>query len=153
MSKSRIKTITKEAGNYLLIEDNLYRRGKDDQLQMCTIEEEYVPILEQVHSGQAGGHFPADKITMKTKSSETSSTCLLPAPWRCPYSTREVSNGCDIKPFATTQLLSLGMLDPHSCDSLFTLVMVDLDAPSPSKPTMREYTACASLPLTLWRRQ
>ncbi|MCO5592754.1 hypothetical protein L7F22_046757 [Adiantum nelumboides] len=61
MSKSRVRTITKEAKNYVLNEDNLYRRGKDDQLQMCVTEEEYVPILEQTHSGQAGNYFSADK--------------------------------------------------------------------------------------------
>ncbi|MCO5603819.1 hypothetical protein L7F22_057972 [Adiantum nelumboides] len=61
MSKSRVRTITKEVENYVLIEDNLYRRGKDDQLRMCTTEEEYIPILEQAHSRQAGGHFSADK--------------------------------------------------------------------------------------------
>ncbi|MCO5578442.1 hypothetical protein L7F22_032284 [Adiantum nelumboides] len=33
----------------------------DDQLRMCTTEEEYVPILEQAHSGQARGHFSTDK--------------------------------------------------------------------------------------------
>ncbi|MCO5568223.1 hypothetical protein L7F22_021919 [Adiantum nelumboides] len=61
MNKSRVRTITKEAKNYVFIEDNLYRRGKDNQLQMCATEEEDVPILEQAHSGQAGGHFFADK--------------------------------------------------------------------------------------------
>ncbi|MCO5579092.1 hypothetical protein L7F22_032944 [Adiantum nelumboides] len=62
MSKSRVRTITKEAENYILIEDNLYRKGKDNQLQMCATEEEYVPILKQAHSGQAGELFSADKI-------------------------------------------------------------------------------------------
>ncbi|MCO5612594.1 hypothetical protein L7F22_066862 [Adiantum nelumboides] len=65
MSKSRVRTITKELENYILIEDNIYRRGKDDQLQMCATEEEYVPILKQAHSGQVRGHFLADK-TAKT---------------------------------------------------------------------------------------
>ncbi|MCO5610490.1 hypothetical protein L7F22_064729 [Adiantum nelumboides] len=63
MSKSKVKMITKDAENYILIEDNLYKRGKDDQLRMCTTEEENGPILEQAHSGQVGGHFFADKTT------------------------------------------------------------------------------------------
>ncbi|MCO5603100.1 hypothetical protein L7F22_057245 [Adiantum nelumboides] len=54
------------------------------------------------------------------------------------YSTRKVSNGCDIKPSATTQSPSLRMSDPYSRNSLFTLVVVDPDAPSLSEPTMRE---------------
>ncbi|MCO5590321.1 hypothetical protein L7F22_044290 [Adiantum nelumboides] len=61
MSRSRFKTITKEAKNYVLIQDNLYKREKDDQLSMRATKEEYVPILEQAHFGQAGGYFLADK--------------------------------------------------------------------------------------------
>ncbi|MCO5561919.1 hypothetical protein L7F22_015544 [Adiantum nelumboides] len=61
MSRSRIKTITKEAESYVLIEDNLYKRGKDDELRMSAIEEEYIPILEQAHFGQPQGHFSIDK--------------------------------------------------------------------------------------------
>ncbi|MCO5555292.1 hypothetical protein L7F22_008837 [Adiantum nelumboides] len=62
MTLSRMKAITKEAEDYVLIEDNLYRRGKDNQLRMCATEKEYVPILQQAHSGQAGGHFFAEKM-------------------------------------------------------------------------------------------
>ncbi|MCO5561815.1 hypothetical protein L7F22_015439 [Adiantum nelumboides] len=62
MNTSRVRAITKEAENYALIKDNLYKRGKDGQLRMCATEEEYVPILQQAHSGQAGGHFSAEKM-------------------------------------------------------------------------------------------
>ncbi|MCO5598133.1 hypothetical protein L7F22_052225 [Adiantum nelumboides] len=63
MTPSRVKAITKEAEDYVLIEDNLYRRGKDGQLRMCATEEEYVPILQQAHSRQAaGGRFSAKKM-------------------------------------------------------------------------------------------
>ncbi|MCO5555203.1 hypothetical protein L7F22_008746 [Adiantum nelumboides] len=61
MRRSRIKLIPKGTENYVLIEDNLYKRRKDVQLRMCATEEEYVSILEQAHSEQAGGHFSADK--------------------------------------------------------------------------------------------
>ncbi|MCO5606926.1 hypothetical protein L7F22_061117 [Adiantum nelumboides] len=62
MNTSRVRAITKEAENYVLIKDNLYKRGKDGQLQMCATEEEYIPILQQAHSGQAGGHFSTKKM-------------------------------------------------------------------------------------------
>ncbi|MCO5575728.1 hypothetical protein L7F22_029531 [Adiantum nelumboides] len=62
MNPSRVKAITKETEDYVLIEDNLYRRGKDGQLRMCATEEGYVPILQQAHFGQAGGHFFAEKM-------------------------------------------------------------------------------------------
>ncbi|MCO5596949.1 hypothetical protein L7F22_051020 [Adiantum nelumboides] len=62
MTSSRVKAITKETEDYVLIKDNLYRRGKHGQLRMCAMEEEYVPILQQAHSGQAEGHFSAEKM-------------------------------------------------------------------------------------------
>ncbi|MCO5596584.1 hypothetical protein L7F22_050649 [Adiantum nelumboides] len=62
MNTSRVRAITKEAEDYALIKDNLYRKGKDGQLQMCATKEEYVLILQQAHSGQAGGHFSAEKM-------------------------------------------------------------------------------------------
>ncbi|MCO5564622.1 hypothetical protein L7F22_018287 [Adiantum nelumboides] len=62
MTPSRVKAITKEAEDYVLIKDNLYRRGKDGQLRMCATEEEYVPILQQAYSRQAESHFSAEKM-------------------------------------------------------------------------------------------
>ncbi|MCO5574477.1 hypothetical protein L7F22_028262 [Adiantum nelumboides] len=62
MTTSRVRAIIKDAENYVLIEDNLYKREKDGQLRMCATEEEYIPILQQAHSGQAGGHFSAKKM-------------------------------------------------------------------------------------------
>ncbi|MCO5569821.1 hypothetical protein L7F22_023535 [Adiantum nelumboides] len=62
MNTSRVRAINKEAEDYVLIKDNLYKRGKDGQLQMCATEEEYVPILQQAHSRQARGHFSAKKM-------------------------------------------------------------------------------------------
>ena len=43
-----------------MIENQLYKRGKDQQLRLCAMEQEYVPILQQAHSGLAGGHFLAE---------------------------------------------------------------------------------------------
>ncbi|MCO5558197.1 hypothetical protein L7F22_011776 [Adiantum nelumboides] len=62
MNTSKVRAITKEEENYVLIKDNLYKRGKDGQLRMCATEEEYVPILQQAHSEQVGGHFLAEKM-------------------------------------------------------------------------------------------
>ncbi|MCO5548151.1 hypothetical protein L7F22_001609 [Adiantum nelumboides] len=62
MTTSRVRAITKEVENYVLIKDNLYKRGKDGQLRMCATEEEYISILQQAHSGEAGGHFSVEKM-------------------------------------------------------------------------------------------
>ncbi|KAG8651641.1 protein MOTHER of FT and TFL1 isoform X2 [Manihot esculenta] len=53
------------------------------------------------------------------------------------YGAKRVTNGCDVKPSLAVlppQLTISGL--PHD---LYTLVMTDPDAPSPSEPTMREW--------------
>ncbi|XP_075504057.1 protein MOTHER of FT and TFL1-like [Primulina tabacum] len=53
------------------------------------------------------------------------------------YGTRHVTNGCDIKPSmaaAPPRVLISGLPT-----DLYTLVMTDPDAPSPSEPSMREW--------------
>ena len=51
------RAIEIEARNYTLIGSQLYHRGKDQQLWLCVMEAEYIPILAQVHAGLLGGHF------------------------------------------------------------------------------------------------
>ncbi|KAG2571330.1 hypothetical protein PVAP13_7KG075992 [Panicum virgatum] len=53
------------------------------------------------------------------------------------FGTKDLTNGCEIKPSIAA--------DPPAAqiagrgDDLFTLVMTDPDAPSPSEPSMREW--------------
>ncbi|CAM6029249.1 unnamed protein product [Sphagnum balticum] len=56
------------------------------------------------------------------------------------YTSRQVSNGCQMKPSATTLAPNIEVAD-HNADNvnLFTLIMTDPDAPSPSEPSMREW--------------
>ncbi|XP_039067958.1 protein MOTHER of FT and TFL1-like [Hibiscus syriacus] len=53
------------------------------------------------------------------------------------YGSKHVSNGCDIKPSMAINPPKVA-IDGIS-DQLFTLVMTDPDAPSPSEPSMREW--------------
>ena len=57
ISLARKRAIEIEARNYTLIGNQMYHRGKDQQLRLCVTEAEYIPILEQAHAGIAGGHF------------------------------------------------------------------------------------------------
>ncbi|KAG6477438.1 hypothetical protein ZIOFF_066693 [Zingiber officinale] len=54
------------------------------------------------------------------------------------YNNREVTNGSELKPSA---IANAPRVEIHGRDSrtLYTLVMVDPDAPSPSNPTKREF--------------
>ncbi|XP_022721021.1 protein MOTHER of FT and TFL1-like [Durio zibethinus] len=54
------------------------------------------------------------------------------------YGTKQVTNGCDIKPSAAADKPHLQILGPPLSSSLYTLVMVDPDAPNPSEPRLRE---------------
>lgn len=56
------------------------------------------------------------------------------------YPVKHVNNGCEIKPSGVFDPphVSVGR-HPYDHDSLYTLVMTDPDAPSPSEPHMREW--------------
>ncbi|KAJ4846892.1 hypothetical protein Tsubulata_045744 [Turnera subulata] len=53
------------------------------------------------------------------------------------YGSKHVTNGCDIKPSVAVNPPKI-TISGHS-DELYTLIMTDPDAPSPSEPTMREW--------------
>ncbi|PON49335.1 Phosphatidylethanolamine-binding protein PEBP [Parasponia andersonii] len=55
------------------------------------------------------------------------------------YGPKQVSNGCEIKPSAAIDKPKVQILGPRNQTNLYTLVMVDPDAPSPSEPTLREW--------------
>ncbi|KAK9227283.1 hypothetical protein WN943_012332 [Citrus x changshan-huyou] len=56
------------------------------------------------------------------------------------YGTKQVANGCEIKPSASADKPSVQIHAPAPASSnLYTLVMVDPDAPSPSEPRYREW--------------
>ncbi|XP_020572553.1 protein RICE FLOWERING LOCUS T 1-like [Phalaenopsis equestris] len=57
---------------------------------------------------------------------------------RITYNHRLVINGCDLRPSATVTrpMVEVGGED---FSTFYTLIMVDLDAPNPSNPTLREY--------------
>ncbi|EXB69116.1 hypothetical protein L484_017394 [Morus notabilis] len=53
------------------------------------------------------------------------------------FGSKHVTNGCDIKPSIAISPPKVA-ISGHS-DELYTLVMTDPDAPSPSEPSMREW--------------
>ncbi|OMO76632.1 Phosphatidylethanolamine-binding protein PEBP [Corchorus capsularis] len=56
------------------------------------------------------------------------------------YGSKQVTNGCDIKPSAASDKPHAQILGPpDNSTGLYTLVMVDPDAPSPSEPRLREW--------------
>ncbi|EFJ08786.1 hypothetical protein SELMODRAFT_229523 [Selaginella moellendorffii] len=55
------------------------------------------------------------------------------------YGSKQVNNGCELKPSATQARPIVQVGSPHEEGALYTLVMVDPDAPSPSEPSMREW--------------
>nr|ALF39598.1 flowering locus T [Gagea nigra] len=57
---------------------------------------------------------------------------------RVRYRSRDVSNGCEFKPSA---VMEQPMVEVEGRDlrTVYTLILVDPDAPSPSNPNLREY--------------
>ncbi|XP_062087359.1 protein MOTHER of FT and TFL1-like [Humulus lupulus] len=55
------------------------------------------------------------------------------------YGSKQISNGYEIKPSAAVDKPKAQILGPRNQANLYTLVMVDPDAPSPSEPSLREW--------------
>ncbi|KAF1882499.1 hypothetical protein Lal_00039147 [Lupinus albus] len=55
------------------------------------------------------------------------------------YGNKHVSNGYDIKPSLAAERPHVQISGASNASNLYTLVMVDPDAPSPSEPTHREW--------------
>lgn len=55
------------------------------------------------------------------------------------YGSKQVGNGCEIKPSHAAHKPTVRVSGSRDRASLFTLIMVDPDAPSPSDPTFREW--------------
>ncbi|KAG0613056.1 hypothetical protein M758_6G073300 [Ceratodon purpureus] len=56
------------------------------------------------------------------------------------YTSRQVSNGCQMKPSATSEPPGIRVTDKNGgANNFFTLIMTDPDAPSPSEPSLREW--------------
>ncbi|CAO2205147.1 unnamed protein product [Urochloa humidicola] len=59
-------------------------------------------------------------------------------PLRVAYASREVSNGCQLRPSAIADQPRVDVGGPDM-RTFYTLLLVDPDAPSPSNPDLREY--------------
>lgn len=54
-----------KATPYTLINGFLYRLGVNDILHRCVLDHEKIGIMQEAHSGSAGGHFQDDTTTKK----------------------------------------------------------------------------------------
>ena len=64
-SKDERRKLRHLAKNYLIIGDDLYRRGVDSILRRCLTLEEAEAVLNDCHSGACGGHLSGLATTQK----------------------------------------------------------------------------------------
>ncbi|KAG2644538.1 hypothetical protein PVAP13_2KG203496 [Panicum virgatum] len=67
------------------------------------------------------------------------------ATMRINYGDKEITNGTGLRASAVLNAPHVE-IEGHDQAKLYTLVMVDPDAPSPSKPEYREYLQCSRTP-------
>lgn len=60
LTAQRKRAIEVEARDYTLIEEQLYKQGKDGNLWICVCESDYLSVLTHAHSGVGGGHFSGE---------------------------------------------------------------------------------------------
>nr|AOM81063.1 mother of FT 1 protein [Oxybasis rubra] len=61
------------------------------------------------------------------------------ADFRVQYGTKHIFNGCEIKPSLASERPLVQISGLLSTDNLYTIIMIDPDAPSPSEPKMKEW--------------
>ena len=64
-SKKRKKILTIKVAPFTLINGNLYILELDDVLCRCALEHEREDIIQEAHSGAAGGHFSVETTIKK----------------------------------------------------------------------------------------
>ena len=64
-SEKRKKILTIKVAPFTLINGNLYKLGLDDVLRRCALEHEREDIIQEAHSGAAGGHFSVETTIKK----------------------------------------------------------------------------------------
>ena len=64
-SKKKKKILTIKVSPYTLINGNLYKLGLDDILRRCALKDEIQDIIQEAHSGAAGGHFSVETTIKK----------------------------------------------------------------------------------------
>lgn len=64
-SKKKKKNLAIKVAPFTLINGSLYKLGLDDVLRRCVLENERNNIIEEAHSGVAGGHFQVDTTINK----------------------------------------------------------------------------------------
>ena len=61
----QVNALLHKCGQYTLIDNTLYKRGKDDILRRCIYKYEIPIILEGCHSDVCGGHFAGEATARK----------------------------------------------------------------------------------------
>ena len=54
---AKARRLIRDAAPYQLIASQLYKQGKDGVMRRCIREDEFIPILDEAHSGIVGGYF------------------------------------------------------------------------------------------------
>ena len=62
LTTQRKRAIEVEARDYTIIENQLYKKGKDGNLRICVCESDYLGVLTHAHSGSGGGHFSGEQL-------------------------------------------------------------------------------------------
>ena len=88
MNKRPKKVIEIEANEFAIIGDQLYKRGKDQQLRLCPNEKESLPMLEQAYASLARVLFLAKTLAKAKKMSRIWRPTLF-------HDTHEYVKSCD----------------------------------------------------------
>ena len=146
LTTQRKRAIEVEARDYTIIENQLYKKGKDGNLRICVCESDYLGVLTHAHSGSGGGHF----------SGETTAKLILWSGLWWPtlfHDSNEYVKRCDecqrVKPPISSDQMPLR---PMLATRAFAKWGIDFVGPikPPARHTHAEYIIVATDYLTKW---
>ena len=62
---AKVRRLITDVAPYQLIAGQFYKQGKDGVMRKCIREDEFILILDEAHTGIAGGHFAVETTTRK----------------------------------------------------------------------------------------
>ena len=143
LNSTQRKRLVVRASQYIMVDKDLYHKGKDGVLRRVPIKEEIVEILQKMHEEACGGHFSHDIMLRKI--------LLTGFTWPSIHKDiHEWCKSCDACQKAGRRHLQAGPLHPIVVFAPFEKWGIDAVGPLPRTQSGKEFILVATDYMTKW---
>ena len=143
LNSTQRKRLVVRAFQYMVVDKDLYHKGKDGVLRRVPIKEEIVEILQKMHEEACGGHFSHDIMLRKI--------LLTGFTWPSIHKDiHEWCKSCDACQKAGRRQLQAGPLHPIVVFAPFEKWGIDAVGPLPRTQSGKEFILVATDYMTKW---